>query len=136
MERNGDILRRPFGWMHEAIKMAAAIGMLLLPKCSLCLAAYLNLFSIFGISFRSYASWVMPVLLSLLVINLMVAYLKARKMGSYPAFVMLMVGGGLLFMGKVWLLKEALSYAGLLFLATGSVIQLWQSRRICSRSFL
>lgn len=136
MERNGDILRRPLGWMHEATKMAAAIGMLLLPKCSLCLAAYLNLFSIFGISFRSYASWVMPLLLSLLVINLMVAYLKARKMGRYPAFVILTVGVGLLYMGKVWLLKEALSYAGLLFLTTGSIIQLWQSRRICSRSFL
>lgn len=136
MERNGDIIKQPLGFVGEATKMAVAVGILLLPKCGLCLAAYLNLLSIFGISFRSYASWVLPGLLSLLIISLIVAYLKARKMGSYYAFALLAVGVGSLFIGKVWLLQEALSYAGLFFMAAGSIIQIAQSRRVCSRSYV
>lgn len=122
--------------LQEATKMGAAIGVLLMPKCGLCLAAYLNLFSLFGISLRGYASWVFPVLLGLLTLNLVITFVKARKMNDYTAFLISTAGVGLLVASKVLQLNSAFTYVGLLILTAGSVLQLWQSSKYCSRSFL
>jgi hypothetical protein len=121
--------------VREASKASAAVGILLLPKCGLCLAAYMNLFSIFGISMRNYASWVFPVLLAMLLVNLVIGYFKARKSGLYYALLCSIFGVLLLLTGKLWLLNAGFVYGGLLFLTAGSLLQIWQSRKTCSRSF-
>ena len=117
-------------------KAAPAYLMILLPKCSLCLAAYLNLFSLTGLSLAPYAGWVVPVLILLLVVSLVTAFLKARKMNDYRAFGLLLAGMSFLMVGKVWVLLPVLTWFGFALIVIAAVIQVVQSRRVCSQDLL
>jgi hypothetical protein len=48
--------------VHHLLQGGLAVLILLLPKCGLCLAVYLNLFSLFGISITRYFPYLLPVL--------------------------------------------------------------------------
>lgn len=135
MEHSTNKKGASFAFADQAVRMVSAVAIFLLPKCSLCLAAYMNLLGVFGVSLSSFASWIMPVLLALLLVNLLISYLKARQMDHYVAFYILLTGAVLLFAGKILVISQTLSYLGLFLLTAGSAAQLWQARKTCSRSF-
>lgn len=116
------------------LQAVAAVGMLLLPKCGLCLAAYLNLFSILGISLRFFAPWVAPLLGVILVLGLVVSFLKSRKQENYLTFYVSLAGSLLVTAGRLWELGMSFTWVGLAIIATGSIIQLVIGRTTCSRS--
>lgn len=127
-------------WLpHEpfraAGRMALALLIALLPKCGLCLAAYLNLFSILGVSMTSIYPWILPVLSALLLLNLVIGFKKARQLNDYRAFGVSLAGMLVLVCSKIWLLPVVVSYVGVALLMVGSVFQLWQSSKVCTNGF-
>lgn len=119
--------------LQSGARILLALLILLLPKCGLCLAVYLNMFSLMGISITRYFPYLLPVLTGLLILNLVIGYVKARKMKDYKAWGLSVAASALLLLNKTWLEIEWLSWASVAFLVIASVMQLWQSRNVCSR---
>ncbi len=108
----------------------------LMPKCGLCLAAYLNLFNVLGISIVKYYAWVLPVLSLLLLVSLTIGFRKARKMDDYRAFVFSALAVVLLLLSKTLFKSLVLGWIGICMLLISSVVQLWQSRHTCSTDLI
>jgi hypothetical protein len=106
----------------------------LLPKCGLCLAAYLNLFNILGISVVKYYVWILPLLSTLLCISLVISFFKAKKLKDYRAFYFLLIGIVILVVSKTLVEYFALNWLGMGLIFFATVFQLLQSRKICSRT--
>lgn len=122
--------------VHHLLQGGLAVLILLLPKCGLCLAVYLNLFSLFGISITRYFPYLLPVLTGLLVLNLVIGYLKARKIRDYRAWGLSVTASVLLLVNKIFLGVSWMLWVCVGLLVIASVMQLWQSRKVCSRDLL
>ena len=108
--------------MH--IRLLWGLLIALLPKCGLCLAAYLQLLGIMGVSIAPYFKWLMPALSLLLCASLIVSFIKARKSGSYLGFGLSAMGGTLVLLSKLLLWGTTFTWlgVGLLIFST-----LWQA---------
>jgi energy-converting hydrogenase Eha subunit C len=115
---------------------STAYLLLLLPKCSICLAAYLNIFSLMGLSVAKYASWILPLLSVVIFSGLITSFLKARTLDDYRAFALLACGSLLLLADKFWLSEAYLSWISFVMILSATVVQLIQSRRVCDQDIL
>lgn len=69
------------------------------PKCPVCWAAYMSLFSSVGLSKIPYSNWLLPLLCGMLLVHLFFIYKKRKQKGNGP-FMLTLLGVGLLLLGR------------------------------------
>lgn len=111
-----------------------AAGIVLVPKCPLCCAAYLGFLSSFGIASFPYSGWLLPGLGSLLLLHLFFLGWTARKRRLYGPFILSFLGTASLLSGKFWLSSGALCWSGVaLILLASSWNYVAKKRALTSR---
>lgn len=122
--------------LQNGARISLALFILLLPKCGLCLVVYLNVFSIMGISITKYFPYFLPVLGILLMLNLFLGFMKARKIKHYGSWIISLIASVVLIVNKIWFDEYVFSWIAVSLLLIAAVIQIWISRKVCSRSLL
>jgi hypothetical protein len=125
-----------YNLLQSGARLSLALLILLLPKCGLCLVVYFNVFSVLGISITKYFPYFLPMLSILLALNLLTGYIKARKTNNYSAWTLSLVASIVLLVNKIWLDSQFLSWSSMALLMISAILQILQSRKTCSRSFL
>ena len=95
-----------------------AVSLALLPKCPLCLGAYLGAVGVNGLQVMADRRWTVPLMLGLLLMNL---WIVSRPPTDRRALALSLAGAIALVMGMAWELPFASLSAGLLILG-GSVL--------------
>jgi hypothetical protein len=125
-----------YNLLQSGARVSLALLILLLPKCGLCLVVYFNVFSVLGISITKYFPYFLPVLSVLLAVNLVIGYIKSRRNNNYTAWLLSLIASAALVINKIWLDHQLLSWIAMALLLLSAIRQIWESRKICSRSFL
>ena len=130
-EANMPVVRpaaKPLKYFSDTMKALGSFLLSLLiaffPKCPVCWAVYMSMFSGLGIAQLPYLKWMLPVLLLLFALNLYLLYRKANKTGYGPFFITL-TGAIIILLGRNFFPAEKeLLYTGMLLVLSGS---LWSS---------
>ena len=101
-----------------SVLLAASIA--LAPKCPLCCAAYLGLFSSLGIVSVHFSRWILPGLWTLLFLNLLALGFAARKRKAGGPFILSVLGTATILAGKVWLGSSFLCWTGVTLILIAS----------------
>jgi hypothetical protein len=102
--------------------MLLSILIAFFPKCPVCWAVYMSMFSSVGLANIPYMRWLLPVLSVSLGIHLFLLYRKIPQRGYLPFVVslagaILMLGGKYFFPAEKWLL-----IAGMSLIISGSLL--------------
>lgn len=89
------------------------------PKCPLCWAAYMSLFSGIGLSQIPFQPWLLPVLFGMLALHLYLLYRQCRRTGFGPLWLSL-CGVALLVTGRFFPAEPYIAYAGIACVVGGS----------------
>lgn len=106
----------------------------LLPKCGLCLTAYLHLLGIMGITFVPYYELMLPLLVVLLGASLVISFIKARRAKNYRAFILSVCGGVIILISKLYQFAPAFTWLGVGLLILSTFFQVRLSKNTCSRN--
>jgi hypothetical protein len=99
------------------------------PKCPLCWAVYMSMFSCFGLSKLPYMGWLLPVLMIFLGIHLYVIYKKSIR-NRHFIFMLSLSGGIVLVLGRVFFSSEKwILFTGMGLLIFGSLLNSFLSNR-------
>jgi len=77
---------------RELLGTALPVVAAFLPKCPMCWAAYLSIFGIAGLRWAPYFRWVLPLLVSLMLINLGSLWLRGVGRGDLLGFYIAAAG--------------------------------------------
>lgn len=92
------------------------------PKCPLCWAVYMSMFSSIGLAQIPYLPWLLPLLIGLMGIHLLLLLKKATTRGYLPFFISL-CGCSLLVLNRFAFPSENLiSIAGMSLIILGSLL--------------
>lgn len=91
----------------------SAIGVLIIPKCPLCWAAYMSIFSALGVSTIEYQAWLLPSMLILLALSVSLALYQAFKRKRYNYIRIIVVGVLLVLLGKFVINSSPTMYFGI-----------------------
>jgi hypothetical protein len=111
--------------------MAAALGIALLPKCPMCLAAYLGLFGALGLGAMAGLGWVQPLLIACLIAGAVVAGIGAGRRHAYGPCLVGACAVAAILLGVRLVESPPVVYSGLFALA---VALLWERRPVARRS--
>lgn len=114
--RWGKILRT-----NASFLMAVVIAFF--PKCPFCWAAYMSIFSFFGLNTIPYKPWLLPVFIVLFLVNLVSLYLSRRQHG-YKLLLVSLSGALLIVLNRLYWNVPAIVYCGAALLVFAS---LWNS---------
>jgi len=103
-----------------------AIAIVFLPKCPLCVAAYLGALSSLGAGTWLNAAWGLPLCASLAAIAVGALFLRGRRSGDYSPTLLGLAGAAALLVGKLAIETPAVIYGGVALLVVASV---WSARR-------
>ncbi|HZW61684.1 MAG TPA: MerC family mercury resistance protein [Candidatus Babeliales bacterium] len=114
----------------KALSAAATLPSMiaaLLPKivCPLCWPLYAGLMSAVGISFVSYAKYLLPLTILFLIIALIGLGFRAKQRRGYKPFILGLLGSLFILMGKFYWDSDILLYAGLFLLISASIWNSW-----------
>ena len=112
---------RKYFFTKNISSVLLGLGIVFFPKCPLCWVAYMTLFSAAGIETIPYQPWVLPLLMLLLVVNMGVLFLKAKKGGSHGPIWCSAAGVFIIVVSKLWVLNSVLLFMGLFLVSVGSV---------------
>ena len=104
----------------DGFSVLLAAGIALAPKCPLCCAAYLGLFSSLGIASFPFSGWIVPGLWALLLLNLLSLGLAARKRKRGGPFLLSALGTAGILLGKFWLSSSSLCWMGVALILIAS----------------
>jgi protein SCO1/2 len=109
--------------------VVASVGIAFFPKCPVCWATYLSLFGVAGLEQIPLPSWLQPVLLVALLINVASAWLRARVTRRIVAPLLVTIGAAAILVSGSAFGWEALGPWGVALVAAGSVLSALQTRR-------
>jgi protein SCO1/2 len=123
---------RPAPWLTSPA-LPATLSILSLaaaffPKCPVCWAAYLSVFGIAGLERLPYSPWLLPLLASLMLINLGSLWLQQRLQQGTAGFYLAAMGAFLIFVLGIGFELEYASAAGVVFTTIGSAFSVLGSR--------
>jgi hypothetical protein len=120
--------KRGGGW-----SIVSAILLVLMPKCPMCVAAYLGLVGMCGTGSFLKPAWGLPLSLAFLAVPLVVLIVRALGSGkAWPLFLGT-IGGAVLLCGRHLLASPALQFVGLVLLMTSLV---WKQNARCDMAVL
>ena len=107
----------------EIVKSTSlAVFIAFFPKCPLCWAAYMSLFSSIGLTQIPYMPWLLPVLMVMLAIHLFFLFKKVSEKGYLPVSISI-VGALCIVISRYYVLENpTLSYLGLAAMVMGSFL--------------
>ena len=114
-----DTVTKPLPYLP--FKIIPALLATFLPKCPLCLAAYLSIFGGFGAIPFFYSFWVLPVTVFFLAITITLLYYQARRNGRYFPFFFSLTAPLIILTGKFYFESEWLMYTGAAVLIISSI---------------
>lgn len=104
-----------------------AVGVAFLPKlaCPACWPAYAGLLSSLGIGFFDYTPFLLPLTAVFLLIAVAALAYRARQRHGYKPFLMGLLAGAILLIGKFQFDSDAAMYTGLFLLVAASLWNTW-----------
>jgi len=99
----------------------------LLPKlaCPACWPAYAGVLSSLGIGFIDYTPWLLPLTSLFVLIALFALIFRAEQRRGYKPFVLGLIAGGTILLGKFYFNQDLLMYLGLTLLVIASLWNSW-----------
>ena len=119
--RKGRILRSFRNLGHQLLSVLVFLGVAFFPKCPLCWAAYMSALGLTSLQAMAFRPWLVPLLLSGMVVNLYVIGRGCRRRKTFLPLV-LSLAGMLLLAGALAFHTRGLSYAGLGLVLTASLL--------------
>ena len=111
--------------VRTLLDAASAIGLLLLPKCPLCMMAYASMFSGLGVE-RLPLGRAWPVVVALMSLSLALTGYRAWRRQRLARFAVALLGAGLLIGARWFDAPRTLAVAGLLLLGFGLLWTRWK----------
>ena len=105
-----------------------SVAIAFFPKCPVCWAAYLSVFGIAGLEQLPYSPWLLPLLASLMLINLGSLRLQQRSPQGPAGFYLAAMGAFLILVCGIGLELPYASAAGIILTVMGSAISVLGSR--------
>lgn len=99
-----------------------ALIVAVLPKCPLCLAAYLSVLGFVGISPLQYGSWILPLVSFFSAVTLFIFFRQAKRTARYFLFFLSLVGLIFIPLGKFYLEYNLLTYVGAGILVISAIL--------------
>ena len=109
--------------IRTQLSFLMALVIAFFPKCPFCWAAYMSLFSSFGLGKLPYQPWMLPVLIGLLFLNIISLYLSRKRHGFKPLIIGI-IGAALVTMNRLYWMEDNIMIIGAILLVTAS---LWNS---------
>jgi protein SCO1/2 len=94
----------------------------LLPKCPLCLGAYLTAIGLGGMQAFLSARWTIPLLIALLLLNVWLVYRRSRQSHDIAALALALAGAAALLAGSVLWNVRPVAIAGAILFAVASLL--------------
>lgn len=104
------------------LALLPAVALVLLPKCPLCLMAWLGAFGSLGVSSWVTGLWGAPLAIGLLALTNGALVLRARRSRDWSPVLVGLLGSGALLAGRLLLDAPLLLYAGLGLLLAASIL--------------
>jgi protein SCO1/2 len=100
----------------------ASLGVAFFPKCPICWAAYLSMFGIAGLEKIPYATWLQPVLVAVMLINLASVWFRGHSTRRMSAFYLVSAGAVAILVSKTGLGWEFAAVWGVTLTIAGSLL--------------
>jgi len=104
------------------LTLLPAVALVLLPKCPLCLMAWLGALGSLGVSSWVIGLWGAPLAIGLLVLTNSALLLRVRQSRDWSPVLVGLLGSGALLAGKLLLDAPLLLYVGMGLLVTASLL--------------
>ncbi|WP_184549364.1 hypothetical protein [Mucilaginibacter sp. FT3.2] len=122
----GENLVKPIETVTKTAKSIPSVLMSIFiaffPKCPLCWAVYMSMFSSIGLAQIPYMSWLLPVLIGFLLIHLYLIFSKVSQKGYLP-FVISVLGFALLLSGRLLFFNQKwIAFAGMACIISSSLL--------------
>ena len=114
------ISAKPNYFFKNLSSVMIGFGIAFFPKCPLCWAAYMTLFSALGLETIPYQPWMLPAMIALLFVNIAVLFFRSKKNNRFGPVLFSLAGAFLILIAKFWLNSDFLVYTGLVLVLTGS----------------
>jgi hypothetical protein len=101
------------------------------PKCPFCWAAYMSIFSTFGLASIPYMPWLQPVMVVFFLVNIFTLFTVARKRKNYASFALSVTGASFLLGSTFMSVSLWLTYTGLLMIIAASLWNLFSKKLAC-----
>ncbi|MFN0130075.1 MAG: SCO family protein [Verrucomicrobiales bacterium] len=102
--------------------IAAAVGAAIFPKCPVCWAAYLSVFGIAGLEQIPFVPWLLPILCTILVLNLASIWFRSRATGRLTPFWFVCLGAAIILISRSMHGGQLMAGAGLTLTIIGSLL--------------
>jgi hypothetical protein len=116
--------------IKRALHSLPAIGAAMLPKltCAACWPAYTALLASFGVGFLDYTPYLLPLMATSLLLALVLLAYKASRRRGYAPFMLGVVAGAVILIGKFLLESDIALYSGIAVLVGASLWNAWPVR--------
>ena len=111
----------PGALASSSFGMLTSLAVVFFPKCPICWAAYLSVFSIAGLERIPYAPWLFPVLVLVMLINLGSVWLRGNSTGRMGGFYLAATGVTLIVGAKLFATANLVAVAGVALVVVGSL---------------
>lgn len=115
----------PRSRMMPMLGTIASLAVAFFPKCAVCWAAYLSMFGIAGLSQMTYAPWLKPVFVALMLLNVASVWLRSRATRRMTSFY-LVSAGALALLSTLQFGSRSAAVAGVVLTMAGSVASAWR----------
>jgi len=122
-------------WKHGLVALPG-VGVSILPKlaCPLCWPAYAGLLTSLGLGFLISTAYLLPFTAAFLVLTVVALVFRANKRRGYGPFVLGLVAGSAVLLGKFALESNLTMYSALGLLLIASLWNAWPLRDIPSEA--
>jgi len=115
-------LEKPRRAWKEAFVPLPAVLLALLPKCPLCVGAYLTALGLGGLQFLARPAWAIPIATILLLLNVWLVWRRARRTHNMLAIALSSTGAVMVWLGMMLAGGRAVAIAGALLIVVASIV--------------
>lgn len=104
----------------------------LMPKCSMCVAAYAGLLSVAGIGLMDYSAYLLPLSILFLTLSLAALVFRAKQRWGYKPFLLGLAAVFLMMLGRFQMDSSFVLYLGIFLLLAASLWNGWPRKNLCA----